>query len=292
MATVYPLAPPSVTRQMETLAVAPLSRRQWLTGVAGLLALGARPALATGAGPTVPAGLAAGPVATAVEIIDGDTVKLDDGREARMVGIQAPKLPLGRRGFKAWPLADEARAHLERSCLGRRLSLWFGETADDRHGRRLAHLVRDDGLWLQGEMLRRGLARVYTFADNRLAAAELLAEERAARAARRGVWTHPYYAIREANRPAELLQLVDRFELVEGRILRVERAKGVTYLNFGEDWKTDFTLAVDGSDLRHFRARRIDLKGYEGRQVRVRGWIRSRNGPSMDLTHPEQLEEL
>jgi len=30
----------------------------------------------------------------------------------------------------------------------------------------------------------------------------------------------------------------------------------------------------------------------EGRRVRVRGWIYERNGPTMDLTHPEQVEML
>ena len=30
----------------------------------------------------------------------------------------------------------------------------------------------------------------------------------------------------------------------------------------------------------------------EGKRVRVRGWIDERNGPAMDLTHPEQVELL
>ena len=47
-------------------------------------------------------------IARAVEIVDGDTLILADGREVRLVGIQAPKLPLGRKNFRTWPLADEA----------------------------------------------------------------------------------------------------------------------------------------------------------------------------------------
>ena len=49
---------------------------------------------------------------TVVEIVDGDTLILEDGREVRLVGIQAPKLPLGRRNFKTWPLADIAKSTL------------------------------------------------------------------------------------------------------------------------------------------------------------------------------------
>jgi endonuclease YncB( thermonuclease family) len=49
-----------------------------------------------------------------VEVIDGDTVVLDDGKEVRLVGIQAPKLPLNRPNFKEWPLAPEAKDELEK----------------------------------------------------------------------------------------------------------------------------------------------------------------------------------
>src|SRR3546814_20171745 len=68
--------------------------------------------------------LAAG--AEAVTVIDGDTLVLADEREVRLVGIQTPKLPLGRAGFEAWPLAGEAKSKLEEIALGRVLDLGFG----------------------------------------------------------------------------------------------------------------------------------------------------------------------
>ena len=53
-----------------------------------------------------------GGVARVVQVVDGDTVMLGTpvfgANQVRLVGIQAPKLPLGRDGFKKWPLADEA----------------------------------------------------------------------------------------------------------------------------------------------------------------------------------------
>ena len=50
----------------------------------------------------------------AVEIVDGDTLVLEDGLQVRLVGTQAPKLPLGRPNFQTWPLATEAKAALAR----------------------------------------------------------------------------------------------------------------------------------------------------------------------------------
>src|SRR3546814_12377173 len=43
------------------------------------------------------AALEAGPAATVIEVVDGDTVVLDDRSQVRLVGRQAPKLPLGDR---------------------------------------------------------------------------------------------------------------------------------------------------------------------------------------------------
>ena len=101
-------------------------------------------------------------------VVDGDTVVLDDGREVRLVGTQAPKLPLGRTNFPTWPLAEEAKRALEELVLGQEVALGYGGREMDRHGRVLAHLfLSDDETWIQGAMLASGMARVYTFPDNR-----------------------------------------------------------------------------------------------------------------------------
>ena len=52
----------------------------------------------------VPPGLVAAETERVVEIVDGDTLVLAGGRQVRLVGIQAPKLPLGRPGLEAGPL--------------------------------------------------------------------------------------------------------------------------------------------------------------------------------------------
>ena len=92
--------------------------------------------------------------AKVVEVVDGDTVLLDDGWQVRLVGIQAPKLPLGRKNFKKWPLADESKSVLEALVLDRQVILAYGGQRVDRHGRRLAHLFLGDETWIQGPAKR------------------------------------------------------------------------------------------------------------------------------------------
>ena len=232
------------------------------------------------------------------EVVDGDTVRLESAiagaTQVRLVGIQAPKLPLGRPGFAAWPLAAVAKRALEAIVLGRAVRFAHGGRRLDRHGRLLAHLHVDDkaggdGLWVQGELLRRGMARVYTFSDNRRLAAEMLALEGAARAARLGIWAHPFYAIRATQGAGRFF---DTFQIVEGKVLDAARVKGRVYLNFGPDWRTDFTISLSAKARRLFKGAGLDPLTLKGRRVRVRGWIKRFNGPLIDASHPEQIEVL
>lgn len=236
-------------------------------------------------------GLTAGPEGRVVGVVDGDTVRLSTGREVRLVGIQAPKLPLGRKNFEAWPLSDEAKDALQGVVRSGQVKLFYGQTREDRHGRILAHLVaiNADGtaIWTQGSMLEAGLARVYTFDDNRACAMPLLAREKAARSAGRGIWSDPYYSIR---RPTQTWPYIDTFQVVEGRVLDVSEVSSGVYLNFGENWREDFTIFVPKSALRRFDEGSAGLLSLKGQQIRTRGWLKLRNGPMIDLTHPEQLE--
>lgn len=230
-------------------------------------------------------------------VIDGDTLDLDDGRRVRLAGIEAAKPPLTAdpspesSGGRRWPLAEAATAALSALALGRTVQL-RGEAATDRHGRLLAQLQRDDGVWLQGALLMQGHARVHTRPDARALAPEMLAAEETARAAQRGIWRTRVYAVRPAVDPQELRRDRDSFQILEGRVLRVSKTGGEAYLDFGEDWRTDTTVHLGRAALREFTRAGIDPLSYEGRLVRVRGWVGLRNGPMIDATHPEQIERL
>jgi endonuclease YncB( thermonuclease family) len=225
------------------------------------------------------------------QVVDGDTLVLErpvtGAAQVRLVGIQAPKLPLGRPGFPTWPLAAEAKRALEDLTLGRTVTLSFGGRRIDRHGRLLAHLHDRRGTWIQGEMIRLGMARVYSFPDNRSRVAELLDLEGRARAAGRGIWGHPFY---DVLAPGETGRHIDTFQLIEGAVLDAANVRGRVFLNFGPDWRTDFTVTLDPKTARLFVREGIDPLALEGRRIRVRGWLAWRNGPQIEATHPEQIE--
>ena len=240
--------------------------------------------------------LEAGETGNVRSVLDGDTLYLENGLKVRLSAMQAPKLPLGRKGYKAWPLGEEAKAALIGLTQNREVQLWYGGERRDRYDRALAQVftVKPDGerdLWIQEEMVRLGMARVYTWRDTHQDADVLYSAEREARAANRGIWGDDYYAIRRPD-PNRLAQDVDSFQLVEGIITSAANVRGLTYLNFGADYKTDFTIAIAKRDRKRFEKAGIDPLSLEGARVRVRGWIELANGPMIWLDHPERLEVL
>ena len=228
------------------------------------------------------------------EIVDGDTLFLSSGLKVRLSGMQAPKLSLGRAHITDWPLGAESKTALQELALGQTVTLYYGGERRDRYGRALAQVFiggDDSGAYLQEEIIRRGLGRVYTWPDTWQDSPRLLAAEKAARAAARGMWALDRYKIRSPE-PNGLAQDVDSFQIVEGIITSMAEIRGRIYLNFGADYKTDFTVIIDEDRRKGFKEADYDPLNLEGAKVRVRGWIELKNGPSIWLTHPAPLELL
>ncbi len=90
----------------------------------------------------------------------------------------------------------------------------------------------------------------------------------------------------------ETADLIGSFQLIEGPVVSADVVRGRAYLNFGKDWRTDFTVSVEPKRVRLFRSEGLHPESYQGRRIRVRGWLRRRNGPMIEATYPEQIEIL
>lgn len=224
-----------------------------------------------------------------VKVIDGDTLILKDQTRVRLVGIEAPRLMRNRDKFGTWSVGYKSAEMLSRLTLGKFVTLYFGGARRDRYGRALAHLFRDDGLWVQGEMLRNGMARVYTFPDNRAVVPEMMALEQQARQGVRGMWAVDYFKVKDQRASAEYR---NSFQLITGTVKQVAHIRGTYYLNFGDDWRTDFTVVIKSAAARKFIRAGIAPESYQGRKIEVRGWLKIFNGPMIRATHPEQIRVI
>lgn len=240
--------------------------------------------------------LQAGPIHTVVRIVDAETVEVDDGTHVRLIGALPPLPPPFLPTGESWPMEVNARNALTELALGKRIELAYSGRRNDRWGRHLAHVfVLERGgarEWLQGALLRQGHARAYVLPENTDCFPELLAHEREAMREDMGLWRHPFYRIRWADTPQRLMRLRNSFELIEGQVVAVNVTRAKVYLNFGSDWRTDFTVAAPLNAAAFSQETVARLQKAQGARVRVRGWIERRNGPYIELWHPDQIEIL
>jgi micrococcal nuclease len=221
------------------------------------------------------------PLAVA-RVLAGDRLELADGRRVRLAGIRLPRMMAGP--------PEQAEAALARLVADGLVRLGTTPAPLDRYGDVVAQVERADGLWLQGALLERGLAQVQTGPDEAARAAAMLALEQAARAAGRGLWRQPAFGPRQAD---QLADAVGSFQIVQGRILRVAPTEDYIYLNFGLDWRSDFTLRVRRAELdANFERSSVDVLALAGRRVEVRGFVLDAGGPLIELSHPEQIQVL
>lgn len=243
-----------------------------------------------------PCVLEPGPTRSVVKVIDGETLALDDGSEVRLIGALSPRLPDAGADTSFWQPERDARAELEQAALGKSVDLAFAPgVRHDRYRRLLAHVfvhTGDGRAWLQGHMLEAGHARAYALPGHTGCLEELLAHEQIAREQARGLWTSAAYAIRSAARTRELLALRATFQIVEGRVRSASAVKGRVFLNFGADWRDDFTVVLKPQDARALAAQGVATKDLAGRSVRVRGWLDRRGGPIIEISDARQIEVL
>ncbi|MFP6688588.1 MAG: hypothetical protein VCD31_04600 [Alphaproteobacteria bacterium] len=90
--------------------------------------------------------------------------------------------------------------------------------------------------------------------------------------------------------PEAVADDVGSFQLVEGRVMDSAIVRRSGYVNFGADWKSDFTISIAPRDRKLFGPEGEDILALKGRIVRGRGWIKSFNGAMIEATHPEQIE--
>ncbi|MGH6875764.1 MAG: thermonuclease family protein [Rhizomicrobium sp.] len=229
------------------------------------------------------------PHAKIVRVERNGVLVLEDGRAASLEGIM---LPAGAADRAPAFYADQAIAQLGELATGRVVALAAQPPKEDRYGRLRAQVLSSEGsgkLWLQIELLRRGLARVAIAPDRGECVRELYDAEIRARAEKAGIWSNAAYALATPQHAGED---TGTFQIVEGTVKSVSRGGGRVFLDFGPRRYTDFTVTISSDDLKKFREIGVDPFSYAGQTLRVRGWIVRVRRPEMEVATPEDIEVI
>lgn len=268
-----------------------LARPEGRTAAAPVAAVAA-PAAA--AGPPVPrlgVDCVGGPgiAGAANAVVDGRTFLFSDGREMRLAAVETP--PLASPDAAGEHAGAAAKAALEALLLHRPLVVQPANAAPDRYGRLIVYVFTTvPEHFVQQEMLAQGYGLLAPSAIPAACRSALHGAERSARTAKLGLWNDPYYEIRQADHPADVLAGRGRFALVGGKVLSVRESGGLVYVNFGRRWSEDFTVTILKRNERLFAGSGLAPGKLAGRRIEVRGWIEERGGPVIEAARPEQIE--
>ena len=224
-----------------------------------------------------------------IQVIDGETITIEDGSVIHLPMIYIPQ----DNAQTVSDIQKNAKEYLEKEIKGRFVRLY--QIRDQKRGQvnALGHtegyILRDDGLWIQKAMVENGLAFVYPSQSHYEMAAPLYTAEARAREAKIGLWADPKWAVMNTD---EVKSAKDRFVIVEGQVKNIVTRSNTIYMNFEEDWRTDFTIAIDSSRRRDFSKYGANIMDWTGQKIRVRGWVRDYNGPFLEIFHPTQVELL
>lgn len=210
-------------------------------------------------------------------IADARSVRLDDGREVRLTGIEA---------------TATTKQALNSLLVGREVILRGTDDTPDRYGRQGALVfIGESDISVQALLLAQGEALVSAEITDKDCATALMSSEAEARRQKKGNWADPS-AIKNAESPDDILAGIGRFVVVEGKVLSVRQAGAMTYLNFGRNWTRGFAVTISKRMLPAFETAGVALKSLENRRIRVRGWVEGNTGPRIDVRLVGQVELL
>ncbi|MHC8375044.1 thermonuclease family protein [Pseudomonas sp. MDT1-16] len=200
-------------------------------------------------------------------VVDGDTLRLNDGRSVRMIGLNTPEL--GKKGRSDEPFAVTARRRLEAlvAASDGRVGLLPGKESKDHYGRTLAHVYGADGANLEAQLLAEGLGFQVAVAPNVDLVDCQQAAEHSARQAGLGLWRQsPVLKAEQIS--------TSGFAVLSGRVSKVQRNRGGVWIELQES----VVLRVAPNLLGQFDV--ATLERLKGKQIEARGWVldRSRRG--------------
>ena len=223
-------------------------------------------------------------------VVDGDTLRLSDGRRLRVIAVNTPELARDSRPRQA--LALEAKAAvIDFFRDDPTIVLQVGRDSKDRYGRMLAHVFRVDGTSLAEYLIGRGLGWQLVMPPNERYWLCLQGVERLARQQSAGVWSLSGYKARSAT---NLSDVDVGFQRVEGIVNSVSRGRQGWWLHMGK-----LAIRLQDSDLGSFDG--IDPQRWLHQPLTIRGWVIDRSDsrvvkskgypPFMvSLRHPGMLE--
>ncbi len=223
-------------------------------------------------------------------ISDPLTFILDNNEVVHLSEVDLPIYP----GEVSNPFGVLALQRMKALYLGQKITLYQTRNSDkgrtNAFGQSLGHIVKregDDVVWAQGVLVEEGLMRSLASVSNHNMTELLLKREVKARTDKKGLWETAKWDVKT---PDTVMPYVGTIQVVEGVVNTTASKGNLIFLNFGIDWKEDFTIVIESDVRRALNKDGVNPLGLSGQLVQVRGYVEDRYGPSITLSAGENLQ--
>ncbi len=223
------------------------------------------------------------------DIIDGDTIRIENGELVRYLGIDTPELHTKKEGKwypRADPFAEEAKDYNFTLLNNKEVRLEYDTVQRDKYNRLLAYVYIDGERMVNAEIVRQGYATVSFEPPNLKYMASFVQMQKEAKENNRALWASANARIIS---PQEAKNYFGKFKTVEGKISNVYEDKKIVILEVEE---SDLKVIILKTNLELFQKEGTSsVKDYTGKRVRVSGLIKKyKQQPEIVVHHPSLLE--
>jgi len=118
-------------------------------------------------------------------VVDGDTIKLENGERVRYIGVDTPETKHPYK--KVQYFGKEASVFNTKLVEGKKIRLEYDVEKRDKYGRLLAYVYIDD-IFVNAELVKQGYARVMTIRPNTRYAEYFKKLQDQAKEEKKGLW--------------------------------------------------------------------------------------------------------
>jgi len=217
---------------------------------------------------------------TVSHVYDGDTIKLKNGKNVRLIGINTPEMNY-KTGVPE-PYAKKARDFLRKKLKNQKIGLLFGPEKKDRYGRLLAHVFLQGEINLQQALLSKGFAINIAIPPNLSQQDCYLKSENRAKANKIGLWKNHFENIIDSKK---IKKGQTGFKFVKGNVTEIIQRKKAYWLKLSNK----LSLRINQKNLKYFTNLTIDK--LKGKNIIARGWINYyQERFNMNIKHPDAIE--
>ena len=214
------------------------------------------------------------------KVVDGDTIVMKSGDKVRYIGIDTPEY--------GSPFFFEAKERNRSLVNGKKVRLEIcPEERRDQYGRLLAFVYVNDQM-VNRILIKEGLASLLIIPPCGLKVEEAFKRyELEAINSGIGLWRYEGKPISHL----EAGRYLGKIKRVSGKIISSYNSGKALFLNYGDDYKRDFTVVIFAEDIDNFTKAGINPENYyKYKESIVIGRIKAFNGPEIIVRGPEQIK--